>query len=125
LIEDFDTGSVNMPNGRSGGFVIEKADLRSVVKALPDATVVAMLSAHSPRPRPANALEIARLVEECPKERIAVEEQDHKFYIIHLQDEPELIWVTVGSESPILLELHQRHERWATEHPGWKGWIAF
>jgi hypothetical protein len=114
-----------MPNGRSGGFVIEKTDLKHLIKALPGATVVAKIIAHRSTLRPADALEIARLVEECPYDRIAVEEQDHKSYIIHLSNEPELVWLMVASEAPIFLELRHRHEQWATEHPDWTGWIAF
>jgi len=30
-----------MPNGRSGGFLIEKADLKNLLKTFPDDTVVA------------------------------------------------------------------------------------
>lgn len=114
-----------MPNGRSGGFVIEKADLKHLIEALPNVSVVANIVGHSSPLRPADALEIARCVDECPNDRIAVEEQDHKFYIIHLSNEPELTWVTVGSETPLFSELRQRHDQWATEHPEWKGWIAF
>jgi hypothetical protein len=113
-----------MPNGRSGGFLIEKPDLKHLVEALLDATVVAKVVVHS-RLRPAGALEIARFVDECPNDRIAVEEQDHKSYIIHLSNKPEPIWVMVGPETPLFLELRQRHARWVTEHPDWKGWIAF
>jgi hypothetical protein len=79
----------------------------------------------STRPRPVDALETARFVDECPNDRIAVEEQDHKAYVIHLSNEPEIIWLLVGSEEPIFLELCQRHKRWTTEHPDWNGWIAF
>jgi hypothetical protein len=25
----------------------------------------------------------------------------------------------------LFLELRQQHERWVTDHPEWKGWIAF
>jgi hypothetical protein len=114
-----------MPNGRSGGFVIEKADLKSLVEALPHSTVVGKIIALSMRPRPADALETARFVDECPNDRIAVEEQGHKAYVIHLSNEPKIIWLLVGSEAPIFLELRQRHQRWATEHPDWNGWIAF
>lgn len=114
-----------MPNGRSGGFVIEKADLQQLVKALPDAAVVGKIRAQSSSLRPADALEIARLVGECPNDRITVEEQDHMFYIIHLSNKAGIVWVMVGSETPLFPVLRQRHARWATEHPGWKGWIAF
>jgi len=33
-------------------------------------------------------------------ERLAVEEQDHSFYIIHVRDEPTLIWVSVNQIRP-------------------------
>ena len=54
-----------MPNGRSGAFVIDKADLKRLVKALPDATVVGEIFALSMpiQPRPADALETARLLD--------------------------------------------------------------
>lgn len=114
-----------MPNGRSGGFLVEKADLRLLVEALPGATIVAKVIAHSSSARTVDASEIARLVDECSNDRIAVEEQDHKFYIIHLSNEPKLLWVMVGSETPLFPELRRRHAQWTTEHPEWKGWIAF
>ena len=113
-----------MPNGRSGGFVIEKADLKSIVKTFPDETIVARINT-SGGFRPVAALETARLVDECPSDRIAVEEQDHAAYIIHLRNEPEIIWLLVGAKETIFLELRQRHQRWATEHPDWTGWFAF
>ena len=125
MLQHADLREWTMPNGRSGGFVIEKVDLKDLVKAFPDATVVARIIARSTRARPANALETAQFVDECRNDRIAVEEQDHKAYIIHLSNEPEIIWLIVGSEAPIFLELRHRHERWATEHPDWNGWIAF
>ena len=42
---------------------------------------------------PTDVLELARSVEECPNDRIAVEEHDHLSYIIHLSNEPEAIWL--------------------------------
>jgi hypothetical protein len=113
-----------MPNGRSGGFMIEKADLKSLLKTFPNDTVVAKVIERSTL-RPASALETSRFVDECPHEQIAVEEQDHKFYVIHLSNEPEIIWLMVRSDAPTFPELRQRHLKWATEHPDWNGWIAF
>jgi hypothetical protein len=124
-VRDFDFRSATVPNGRSGGFVIEKEDLKRLLEALPHATVVAKIIVHSSLPRLGDASEIARLVDQCPNDRIAVEEQDHKFYIIHLSNEPELLWAMVGLETPLFPELRRRHARWTTEHPEWKGWIAF
>ena len=114
-----------MRNGRSSGFVIEKADPKNLVKTFPGDSHVAKIIMRSTRPRPVEALETARFVDECPNDRIAVEEQDHKAYVIHLSNEPEIIWLLVGSEEPIFPELCHRHKRWTTEHPNWSGWIAF
>ena len=114
-----------MPNGRSGGFVIERIDLKNIVTTFPDETIVTRILTSTAASRPAGALETARLVDECTSDRIAVEEQDHVAYIIHLQNEPEIIWLSVRAEDPIFLELRQRHRQWTTEHPDWTGWIAF
>jgi hypothetical protein len=114
-----------MPNGRSGGFIIEKADLKSLLKTFPNDTVVARIIRGPTRPQPADALETARLVDECPNDQIAVEEQHHQAYVIHLSNEPKMIWLSVGSEAPIFFGLRKRHERWTNEHPDWNGWIAF
>jgi hypothetical protein len=80
-----------MPNGRSCGFVIEKADLKNLVKTFADVTLLARVFEGSARPRLANALETTRLVDECPTDRIAVEEQDHAAYIIHLRNDPAIV----------------------------------
>ncbi len=114
-----------MPNGRSGGFVIKTADLKELVRTISDTTVVGKMAVLTPPIREANAAEVIRFVEECPHDRVAVEEQDNKFYILHLSNEPKLLWLVIGSESPIFLELQRRHVQWKTEHPGWKGWVAF
>ena len=114
-----------MPNGRSGGFVIKTADLKEMVKAVSDAAVVGQMVVLRLPFRAANAAEVTRFVEECQHDRVAVEEQDHKGYVIHLSNEPKIIWLLVSSESPIFLEIRQRHGQWMTEHPGWKGWEAF
>jgi hypothetical protein len=114
-----------VPNGRSGGFVIETSDLRQLVAAVAADTEVGLLATHLLRPRAASATEIAPYIQECPHDRVAVEEQDNKFYIIHLSNDPDIVWVVVHSASPIHAELRLRHAKWMSEHPGWPGWIAF
>jgi len=124
-----------MPNGRSGGFVIKTADLKELVKTVSDAAVVGKMVVHPlphesvsnvpPTIRAGNAAEVTRFVQDCPHDRVGVEEQDNKFYIIHLSNEPKLLWLVIGPESPIFPELQRRHAQWATDHPGWKGWVAF
>lgn len=112
-----------MPNGRSGGFILGKADLKQLLNTLSDSDETA--SAHTPPPDPTDLLEIARLLEECPSDQIAVEEQHYTSYVIHLANEPEAIWVSVLPDTPLFLELRQRHKQWALEHPNWMEWIAF
>jgi len=107
-----------MPNGRSGGFVLTTADLKGLVRGVSDAAAVGKIVVRPLPIRTADAAEVAQFVEECPHDRVNVEEQDHKSYIIHLSDEPKFIWLVVGSESPIFLEIRQRHAQWMSEHPG-------
>jgi hypothetical protein len=114
-----------MPNGRSGGFVIKTAELKELVKAVSDTAAIGHMVVHPLPIRAANAAEVTGFVEECAQERVAVEEQDHRSYIIHLSNEPELKWLVVGPESPIYLEIRQRHAQWMAERPGWNGWIGF
>jgi hypothetical protein len=71
-----------MPNGRSGGFVIETADLKQLVTVASACAVVGELTTGL-GPHAASAAEIARCIEKCPHDRVAVEEQDNTFYIIH------------------------------------------
>jgi len=49
-----------MPNGRSGGFMIQKADLIELISAVPDSAMLGQIFVHSPRPRPVNASEATR-----------------------------------------------------------------
>jgi hypothetical protein len=115
-----------MPNGRSGGFIIKTADLKELVKIVPDTAVIGQVVVARLPFRAANAAEVDRFVEECPHDRVAVEEQDHSCYVIHLSNEPtRFIWLLVGSDSPIFLEIRQRHAKWMTEYPDWRGWIGF
>ena len=113
-----------MPNGRSGGFVLTTADLKELVKAIPDETVGGQMTVGCSPIRAATAAEAIRFVEECPNDGVAVEEQHHKFYILHLSNDP-ILWLSIDPMSPIFLEIQGRHAQWRIEHPGWIGWIAF
>lgn len=116
-----------MPNGRSGGFPIEAVDLVRLIGGFSPGEPIGKLldDSSSTKLRTADATEITRLVEKCALERLAVEEQDHTFYVIHISNEAPLVWVLVDSESPIFDELKQRHARWNVEHPNWTGWLGF
>jgi hypothetical protein len=107
-----------MPNGRSGGFVIETADLKQLVQAISGETVVGKLFTMVLKEQPACAEEVLRLIDECRKDRLAVEEQDHAFYVIHFSDERNIKWLLLNSTSPMFAELRSRHARWLDEHSG-------
>ena len=117
-----------MPNGRSGGFPIDTADLKRLVSEVADTASIGKLASRggssSPRLRPTVGAEVLRLVGECPHKRVAVEEQDHSSYIIHLGKEP-VVWILVQPDSPIFAGLKQRHGQWEIEHPQWDGWVGF
>lgn len=116
-----------MPNGRSGGFLIETAALKRLVSTVSDTTAIGQVVGGSPNPRiwRADAAEVARVVEECPHEQVAVEEQDCQAYVIHLRNTPTVVWLVVHSESPLFVELRQQHAQWKIEHPNWTGWTGF
>jgi hypothetical protein len=99
-----------MPNGRSGGFVIETADLEQIVQAVSPDMVVGKVFIGS-KPQETAAADIVRLIQQCSNDRLAVEEQDHVCYIVHLSK-----WLIVDSSSPIFTELRSRHVRWRAEH---------
>lgn len=105
--------------------MVKTTELKELVKTVSHDVVVGKMTALGLPIRAASAAEVAQSIEECPDEHVAVEEQDKEFYVIHLNNAPKFKWLLVGSESPIFLELRQRHARWATENPSWKGWIAF
>ena len=114
-----------MPNGRTGGFPIEVTTLQRLLGAIASEAVLGHVITGPRQRTPAKASDIARLVDQCQEERVGVEEQHGDSYIIHLADEPALVWVEVERESPLFQDLRQLHRQWTSVHPGWKGWIAF
>jgi hypothetical protein len=113
-----------MPNGRSGGFIMQIGDLKELIRASSGSTFVGHLFGRGLPARAGSASDVATLVDECPQDSVAVEEQHHDSYIIHLSNEP-ISWISVTSGSPLFPELRRRHAQWVAEHPGWSGWIAF
>jgi hypothetical protein len=113
-----------MPNGRSGGFLMQTADLKRLFDGLPDSANAGQIIAGYARPREASLSEIAKLVGECAQEKVPVEEQDGTAYIVHLSNEP-ILWLFVFKESRLLDGLKRSHAEFLAEHPRWNGWIAF
>lgn len=113
-----------MPNGRSGGFIMQTADLKGLIRALSGSTLVGHMLGHDLSNKSANALDVDPFVEACTQGSVAVEEQHHDSYIIHLGNKP-ITWISVTSGSPLFPELRQRHAQWMAEHPDWKDWMWF
>ncbi|HTV57532.1 MAG TPA: hypothetical protein VMJ93_01535 [Verrucomicrobiae bacterium] len=114
-----------MPNGRSGGFLIEKADLKTTIQGLPAETLTNVGMGLPLRVERKGVPDILRLIEESAHERISVEEQDHSSYIVHLSNEPEIVWLFVPPGTPVFELLREKHNQWHAGHPNWDGWVGF
>jgi hypothetical protein len=105
--------------------MIETADLKKLAQAVSGETLIGKLFTTGSKSAPADADEVVRLIGDCPHNRLAVEEQDHAFYVIHFSNEPnDIKWLMVKSTSPMFMDLRNRHTRWMAERPGWDGWIV-
>jgi hypothetical protein len=113
-----------MPNGRTGGFLMNVADWKELTKVIPEQTTVGDI-VDGGSIREISVADVIRFIEQGTHDRVAVEEQHHDSYILHISNEPESVWVTVGSESAIFPELQRLHARYKIDHPDWNGWIAF
>ena len=112
-----------MPNGRSGGFLISKDQLEQLLKGLGDQPVLGHALANrvdwptsSPSWAEVDAAAARTMLSTFPGERVWVEEQDHTYYILHLDHEvqehgePEAgKWIVVRSESPLFGPLRECH----------------
>jgi hypothetical protein len=113
-----------MPNGRSGGFMMNAAEWKELAKVFSEQTMVGKVF-DGGAIRDVSIADVIRFVEAFSRERLAVEEQHHDSYVVHINNEPEIRWISVGSKSAIFPELQKLHARWMTEHPGWNAWIGF
>jgi hypothetical protein len=113
-----------MPNGRSGGFLLDKAELKRLITTMPQTEVVGDVLTGPTLPKPSSGAELTALMEQCQLDLVAVEEQDRQCYVIHVSNDP-IIWIVVGSKSPILAALRECHAQWSTKHPDSKDWMAF
>jgi hypothetical protein len=108
-----------MPNGRSGGFGLTKATLEQILCALPAIAVIGR-STVSPG---VDVSAVLRMVSEYPGDVIGVEEQDYRWYIMHLEpgdvDPPNAEkWIMIGSESPLFKDLRREHLKFESETRG-------
>jgi hypothetical protein len=68
-------------NGMSGGFQIAKTSLEELLATFVDPTIVV---GHSPYRRPFTVADVQRLLQQFPSREVWIEEQDHRWYIMHL-----------------------------------------
>jgi len=113
-----------MPNGRSGGLLLETVTLKQLVADSSQMEHIAFAIDGGPPLRPATAADLAPLIDGVKAERVSVEEQDGSSYVIHLSNEP-ILWIFVKSDSPLQAVLRHHHRHWMMTHPEWNGWIAF
>lgn len=113
-----------MPNGRTGGFMMNAAEWKVLAEVVPEQTTIGKIF-DGGAVRAVTLADVIRFIEASSRERLAVEEQDHNSYIVHINNEPEILWIVVGLESPIFPEIQRLHARWMAEHPGWNAWRAF
>ena len=90
-----------MPTGRSGGFLIARQQLETLLLALPSHTVVGKTLKV-----PVTAGDAIKLLAEHGANQVAIEEQDHAWYVIHLST-----WISVNESSAIYSGLRQYHGR--------------
>jgi hypothetical protein len=113
-----------MPNGRSGGFMMNAVEWKELVRVVPEQTMIGKVFDGGPV-RDVSIADVIGFIEVSSLERFAVEEQHHDSYVVHINNEPEILWISIGSKSPIFPELQRLHAGWVAEHPSWNGWIAF
>jgi hypothetical protein len=100
-----------MPNGHSSGFQLSKDALRERLSVVPHAEVVGVrfvMTNHGTYTRQqVTAADVRQLVDEFKGNRIYIEEQDHRWFVLHLDREGYVDafdgskWVMVLQESPL------------------------
>ena len=69
--------------------------------------------------------DVIGLLDQDGLDPIPVEEQYREFYILHLSNSQEEVWIMVYGDSPLFRPLRDRHQEWMREHPNYRDWFAF
>lgn len=96
-----------MPNGRSGGFLIERNRLHELLRALPQGTVIGKTEAGT-----VTAGQAATVVARQSDQQIRIEEHDHAWYLIHLSE-----WISVDAATELHSRLRECHAQWLEAPP--------
>jgi hypothetical protein len=109
-----------MPNGRSDSFVVRRHGIEQFLSTIPTGTLVGHLFSGSKGDRSRRALdasEARQLFAENPRDRVFVEEQQQKYYIIHLaKREGATTWIIVHEDSPLFAEVRRHHAPGIARH---------
>lgn len=100
-----------MPNGRTGGFHIKVDALAKLLESFPGDTVVGKcltVGASPGKVTIATPAEVRNLLGKSTQMEIFVDEQDHAWYIVQMDNE----WVTVSGSSPLYDSLWRCHLEW-------------
>ena len=113
-----------MPNGRSGGFILEAAELTRLLETFGPHTRVGQLVTEGAPFNEVAVEKLKTLLTSSPATRFAVEEQDHCQYIIHFSNAP-ILWLAVDKGTTLYELLANADAQFQAEHPEWTGWIGF
>ena len=100
-----------MPNGHTGGFEIDTAELKRLITGTPQEDVAASLFTGPSPVASVTATELGRLLEQRQQDRVYIEQHDYTHYIVHLSDDP-VTWIMVRPESVLRPSLLARHTQW-------------
>ena len=99
-----------MPNGRSGGFRIALVHFRKLLHDSPGEAPAGQVLVNG-RFEKIAVTELARRLDRYAEEDLPVEEQDHRWYIVHLGPDPEG-WILIKEDSPLHKGFRTCHAEW-------------
>lgn len=103
-----------MPNGRTGQFRWDKAQLLACAEHLDNEKIIGQRFENLSVPNKDTGVSVAdwnKEISECPETEIFVEEQHHDTYFVHCHEKHEL-WICVDNTSPLYPRLRSLHEQW-------------
>ena len=107
-----------MPNGRSGSLFLNKIEFASWLGSRDGREIIGLCLARLGTDHPSVSVEmIVGMLATYPVDRIVVEEQDGRAYVVHMYHpfsldppDPER-WILIKPESPLFQELRRQHDQ--------------
>jgi hypothetical protein len=107
-----------MPNGRSGSLFLNKVEFGNWLSSRDGQEIIGLsFEPATRRPQAVSVETVVGMLATYPPDRIAVEEQDGRAYVIHIYhpfslDPPDLKrWILIRPESPLFQELRRQHDQ--------------